>query len=99
MQNIVNLQASFAVPVVTFYGGLAYESEKVDITYTYEGLNTAANAPEPGDQIAFEMEAEGSIRATIGLCINMGPVKLHGDYNMAKQNTIAVGLGIGINQK
>ncbi|WP_066630490.1 DUF6588 family protein [Labilibacter marinus] len=97
--NVVNLQASFAVPVVTFYGGLAYESDKVNITYTYEGLSASKDAPEPGDQIAFEMETEGSMRATIGLCINMGPVKLHGDYNMAKQNTFAVGLGIGINQK
>ncbi|MCW3788819.1 DUF6588 family protein [Plebeiibacterium sediminum] len=92
--SVINLQASYNIPVITFYGGLGFESGNVDVEYTYEG-----SGDNYGDTIAFELESEGTVRATIGLCFNLGPVKLHGDYNMAKQNTFAVGLGIGINQK
>ncbi len=92
--SVINIQASYNIPVITFYGGLGYETGTVDAEYTYEGSGELN-----GDKISFELEAEGSIRATIGLCFNLGPVKIHGDYNMANQNTFAVGLGIGINQK
>ncbi len=92
--NVFNVQASYNIPVITFYGGLGIEKGKMDVEYTYEG-----DGDNNGDKIAFNLESEGSVRATIGLCFNLGPVKLHGDYNLAKQNTFAVGLGFGINQK
>ena len=96
--NVINLQTSIALPIVTFYGGLGYENSKVDVQYTYEGIDPL-DGTEPGDKIEFKMEGANTVRATVGLCLNLGPVKLHGDYNIAKQNTFAVGLGIGINQK
>ncbi len=92
--SVFNVQASYDIPIITFYGGLGYETGKIDVEYTYEGSGDLS-----GDKISFELEAEGSIRATVGLCFNLGPVKIHGDYNLANQNTFAVGLGIGINQK
>jgi len=92
--NVFNVQASYNIPVITFYGGLGFEKGKMDVEYTYEG-----SGDNNGDKITFNLESEGRVRATIGLCFNLGPVKLHGDYNLAKQNTFAVGLGIGINQK
>ena len=97
--NVVNLQASFAVPIVTFYAGLAYETGSVDVEYVYEGYNSENSGPQKGDKISFDMKADNSMRATLGLCLNLGPLKLHGDYNIAKQNTFVVGVGIGINQK
>lgn len=97
--NAFNVQASINVPVVTFYGGLAYETGSVDVEYTYEGVNSTSTGPQSGDKISFDLKADNSIRATLGLCLNLGPVKLHGDYNIAKQNTFALGMGIGINQK
>jgi hypothetical protein len=99
--SVVNLQASFNIPVITFYGGVGYESSKVDVQYTYEGLDPASTSTgaDPGDQVSFNLEGANTIRATLGLCLNLGPVKLHGDYNMAKQSAFTVGLGIGINQK
>ncbi|MCG8580780.1 MAG: hypothetical protein MI866_12735 [Bacteroidales bacterium] len=95
--NVVNLQTSITIPVITFYGGLGYETSKVDVQYVYEG-SEISELTEPGDEIKFELEGANTIRATLGLCFNLGPVKIHGDYNMAKQNTFAVGLGIGINE-
>lgn len=96
--NVVNLQASYAIPVLTFYGGLGYENSKVKVEYVYEGADVSEFA-EPGDKISFDMKGANTVRFTVGMTINMGPVKLHGDYNLAKQSTFAVGLGIGINQK
>ncbi len=97
--NVINVQASFAVPLVTFYGGLAYESGKIDVEYTFEGSSNSNEAPQKGDKVKFEMDADNTIRMTLGLSLNLGPLKLHGDYNVAKQNTFAIGVGIGINQK
>ncbi len=95
--NVINLQTSITMPVLTFYGGLGYESSNVDVQYIYEGADITGFAEE-GDEIRFEMEGANTIRATIGVCFNLGPIKIHGDYNVAKQNTFAVGLGIGINE-
>ena len=95
--NVVNLQTSFSVPVITFYGALGYESSKVDVQYIYEGAEINQFS-EPGDKISFELEGANAMRVTLGLCFNLGPVKIHGDYNIASQNTFAVGLGIGINE-
>jgi len=97
--NIVNLQTSFSIPVITFYGGLGYENSKVHVEYTYEGSEISGTSVEPGDQVTFDMEGANSIRFTVGMTLNLGPVKINGDYNMAKQNTFAVGIGIGINEK
>lgn len=97
--NVLNLQASYSIPVLTFYGGFGYENSKVDVQYTYEGPDVSPASINRGDQILFEMEGANTMRFTLGMTINLGPVKLHGDYNMAKQNTFAVGLGIGINEK
>nr|WP_321409766.1 DUF6588 family protein [uncultured Carboxylicivirga sp.] len=97
--NVVNLQASYSIPVITVYGGLGYENSKVNVQYTYEGQdNTDANI-SAGDKVEFDMKGANTVRLTLGLTFNLGPVKLHGDYNLAKQNTFAVGLGIGINEK
>lgn len=94
--TVINLQTSYSIPILTFYGGVGYESSKVDVEYDYSGIDPYAEA---GDKISFEMEGANTMRLTLGLGINLGPVKIHGDYNIAKQNTFAVGLGIGINEK
>ena len=98
--NGVNLQASYSIPVLTFYGGLGYENSKVHVEYTYEGPDIQETTSiSEGDKVAFDLKGANSVRFTVGLTLNLGPVKLHGDYNLAKQNTFAVGLGIGINEK
>lgn len=91
--TMINLQTSYSIPVLTFYGGIGYEKSKVDVEYEYTGDDFSV------DKISFKMDAANTMRFTIGLGLNLGPVKIHGDYNMAKQNTFAVGLGIGINEK
>lgn len=97
--NVINLQGSYSIPIITFYGGLGYENSKVHVEYTYEGADISEASISQGEKIQFDMEGANTMRFTVGLTFNLGPVKLHGDYNLAKQNTFAVGLGIGINEK
>jgi hypothetical protein len=92
---MANVQASYRASIFTFYTGVGYEKSNVKVEYMYSG-----NDDEPGDEkIAFDLDAANVVRFTIGVTFNLGPVKLFGDYNVAKQNTFAVGLGIGINER
>jgi len=92
--NLVNLQVSYPVPVVTFYSGVGYENSKVKVEYVYTG-----ESGNDDEMISFDLKGSNTIRFTIGLTLNLGPVKIFGDYNFARQNTFTAGLGIGINEK
>lgn len=86
---LANIQASYQWRLITFYGGLGYENSNLDIQYTYEADESEIN---------FNLKGDNSIRATLGLTLNLGPVKLHGDYNMASQSLFTLGLGLGFNE-
>jgi hypothetical protein len=86
---LANIQASYQWRLITFYGGLGYENSNLDIQYTYEADESEIN---------FNLKGDNSIRATLGLTLNLGPVKLHGDYNLANQSLFTLGLGLGFNE-
>ena len=73
--------------IFTFYGSLGYENASVDLAYKSEANNL---------DISYNLKGANNIRLTAGLVFNMGPVKLHADYNLASQSSVCVGLGIGI---
>jgi len=83
---LISAQASYSTPVVTFYGGLGYETSNMDISYD---VGTELD-PE---KIKFEVDATNSIRLTLGAALKLGFFILHTDYNLASQNVWAVGLG------
>lgn len=93
--NVMQLQSSFSVPIVTFYGGLGYEFGKVNMQYDY----IVDKQPNETEEVKFEMTPGNTVRLTLGVGFNFGPFNLHGDYNIAKQNTLAFGLGFGIGEK
>lgn len=86
---LISAQASEKVLIFTFYGGLAYESTKLDLEYHNE---------EEDVDIAFNLKGKNSIRLTAGVTFNLGPAKLNVDYNIASQSVLSVGLGIGIGE-
>ncbi len=86
--GFASLQASYKLLIFTFYGGLGYETAKLDIGYQFED----------GTDISYNLDGSNSVRLTTGVTFNMGPVKLNVDYNIAKQGTLNFGLGIGINE-
>ncbi len=85
----ISAQASYTHGMFTFYGGLSGESSTLDIAYTYE-------ADEEIGEISFEMEGQNSIRLTAGVSAKLGPLVLHSDFNLARQNVIVLGLGVGL---
>jgi hypothetical protein len=92
--SLISLQTSYSIPIVTFYGGLGYEMGKMDINYEYED-------PETNEKIDvnFDLKPSNSVKLTLGFGLNLGPVNLHAEYNIAKQSAISAGLGIGFGDK
>jgi len=86
---LANIQASYQWKLFTFYGGLGYENSNLDIQYTYESDNS---------EIGFNLTGNNSLRATLGITLNLGTVKLHSDYNLANQSLFTLGLGLGFNE-
>lgn len=92
--NTINAQASYSIPIVTFYGGLGYQSGKVDIGYEYIDPQT-----DEASDIRFNMTPANTVLLTLGIGFDLGPFNLHGDYNLAQQSTYAVGLGLSFGEK
>ena len=84
------VQGSYSKSILTFYGGVGFESANLDITYDYEsGDNTTST-------ISFDLDADNSARFTAGVAVNLILVKLHADYNFGAQKVLAIGLGFGL---
>jgi hypothetical protein len=86
---LASLQASYQLRFVTLYSYLGFERSNLDVQYTYEADDS---------EIAFDLKGDNSLRFALGLTVNLGPLKVHGDYNMAKQSLFTLGVGIGINE-
>jgi hypothetical protein len=86
---VANLQAAYQWKLITFYGGLGYENSSLDIQYTFE---------EDDSRVDFDLTGDNTIRATLGLTFNLGPVKLHADYALARQSLLTAGVGLGFNE-
>lgn len=87
--TFLSAQASITRGMLTVYGGLGTESSNLDISYTFEDDDSA----EP---VSFELEGSNSVRMTIGLALNMGPLKLYSDFNLASQKVLVIGLSAGL---
>jgi hypothetical protein len=86
---LANIQASYQWEFITFYGGLGYENSTLDIQYTYE---------EDDSEIAFDLTGNNTLRGTLGLTLNLGPLKIHSGYTLASQSLLTLGLGLGFNE-
>jgi len=86
---VANIQASYPWRFITFYGGLGYERSTLDIAYTYEADDS---------EVAFDLTGGNTIRTTLGLTLNLGPLKIHSDYTLASQSLLTLGLGVGIGE-
>lgn len=82
----VGLQVSKGFSIVHIYGGLAYETASLDITYTPEGENS---------QVLLDLNASNSTRMTLGIALDLSLVDVNVDYNIGSQNVISGGIGLG----
>jgi len=90
--SLISLQASLKKSIITLYGGIGYETSSLDISYTYEEGDVE-------EEISFDLDGPKSMRATVGVTINLGPLKVNADYNLAEVNVLSAGVGIGIGDK
>lgn len=83
------LQASYSVSILCFYTGFGYESATLGITYKFTSKGETTN-------IKFDLDSVNSTRFTIGLALDLPIIKIHADYNIAKQSVFKAGIGFGI---
>ena len=95
--NSTTIQAlvSKKVSVLTVYGGVGYNIAKSNLamkgTYDLDDNGT----PEATNPVNLDFSTSG-VRATGGLRLKLAVFTLHGDYTLAKYNSLTVGFGINV---
>ncbi len=80
-------QASKSFSVLEVYGGLAYESSSMELTYTA----TTSGSPN----VSLDLDGANTFRGTIGLGLNLAILHLYGDVNLGSVTNFSAGLGFG----
>jgi len=92
----LNVSKTFGVKMlnITPYGGYMYENSSFEFTYDF-----IVDTPGGGtttQEINFTSDGENESRITAGLSLRLGVLNLNVDYNMAKYNSVAAGVGFGL---
>jgi hypothetical protein len=95
--NAVTVQAliSKKISVLTFYGGIGYNTAKVNVlakgNYDLDG----DDVPDIKDPVTVSVSQNGP-RATAGMRLKLAVFTLHGDYTFQKYSTFTAGFGISV---
>jgi hypothetical protein len=84
------LQASKNFSVLVVYGGIAYETAKMKLSYTYQDPYTAVSAP-----VTIDLEGANTMRATLGLGVELGILKIFADANFGSVIQYSGGIALG----
>jgi hypothetical protein len=71
------------------YAGLSYDS--IDLDSTYEG-----RIDGEAQTIELDLEKDSGVRASLGATLRLGFVHLNGEFHLADQTSLSVGLGLGL---
>jgi len=89
----INLVASKKLLMVTGYAGLGYNSANT----TFEAdADFELNGIRFNEKIKIDFESNNSLRANIGLRLNMSIVTIQADYTFAEYPTATLGLGVSL---
>lgn len=91
----IGAQASKGFAIITIFGGLAYESSTMEFTYRAQFTDPANPTQQISRDIKFEADGKNNVRATLGLALNLGLVKVSADYSLASQSVATLGVGFG----
>ena len=85
--------------VVTFYGGLGYNS--VNSTFNMLGTYTIRDATNPLLSVSVTDPVDqtfplSGFRATVGIRLKLAVFTFHGDYTLQEYSTITAGFGISV---
>lgn len=84
------LEASKNFSVLVVYGGLAYESSKLKVSYTYTDPVSSANTP-----VTLDLEGANTFRATVGAGVELGVLKIFANANFGSVITYSGGIALG----
>jgi len=90
-----SLIVSKDLPVLTLYAAGTIEDANLDIQYTVANTAGIPGVPANGTRIAFQTDSPNDSRLTVGFTLNLGPLKLNGDYAVADQNVVSAGVFFG----
>ncbi len=99
--NALTIQAlvSKKLSVITFYGGVGYNSVKSNFKMSGDYLITDANDPliaaTVTDPVDIDIKLSG-FRATIGMRLKLAIFTFHGDYTFQEYNTLTFGFGFSV---
>jgi hypothetical protein len=80
----VGVNASRAFGDMTTYTGLAIDWYSMDVTYGFSS--------DPDDIIELSLESDSAVHFTFGFSYSLAFVDAYGEYNLANQNALSVGL-------
>jgi hypothetical protein len=86
----IGVHASKDVSLVTFYGGLAYESTTMKISYTSTDPNF------PGQLVDVSLDGANTFRITGGANLSLGFFHIFADVNVGKVTHFSGGIGFGL---
>jgi hypothetical protein len=84
----VNAQASKAIKIIILYGGIAYESSKMNLTYK------TADPSVPAD-VDVTLDGSNKVRFTVGVGLSLGIFKVFADANFGSVTNYSAGIGFG----
>jgi len=85
----IHAEAGKSFVVVNVYGGLAYESNKAKLEYTFD------SGIETGD-VSLDVTGDNKFRVTAGVGFNFTLFHINVDYCLGKQSVLNAGLSIGL---
>jgi len=87
------------ISVITFYGGIGYNTIssnfKMTGTYSVQDANDASLSVDITDPVDANFPLSGG-RATVGIRLKLAVFTFHSDYTFQKYNTITAGFGISV---
>jgi Family of unknown function (DUF6588) len=86
----LGVHASKTFTLLTVYGGLAYESTTMKISYTSTDPNF------PGQLVDVSLDGANTFRATAGLALSLGIFHIFGDANVGSVTHFSGGIGFGL---
>jgi hypothetical protein len=85
----VGAQASKSVKIIILYGGIAYESSKMKLTYNTTDPTAAASG------VDVTLDGSNKFRATVGVGLSLGIFKVFADANFGSVTNYSAGIGFG----
>jgi hypothetical protein len=80
-------QGSKSFSVLEIYGGFAYESSSMDLSYK---SSTAGNP-----SVGITLDGANTFRATLGVGLNLAILHIFGDVNVGSVTNFSAGIGFG----